>query len=161
MSKSGFDFKQYEKWVKQLGVAQKEFDFFLKQFLLEMAQRCIARTKQRTPVDTGALRNSWSIGNQKIELKETGGTSKSGKEAVTINEDKSDITSIVVIGNTMYVEIWNPMEYSSYVEYGHTLPNGKYLDGKFMLTISIDEIQKQIPARFDKAFKEFIKRYGV
>lgn len=36
-----------------------------------------------------------------------------------------------------------------------------WVEGKFMLTLSIDEIQKQIPARFDKAFKEFIKRYEV
>ncbi len=162
MSKSGFDFKQYEKWVKNLHVATEEFELFLKQFLLEMAQRCIAKTKERTPVDTGALRNSWSIGSQKIELRGTGKfNKKTGHELVEIDPDKSDVASILVVGNTMYVEIYNPMEYSSYVEYGHTTKNERFLMGKFMLTISIDEIRQQIPARFSKAFKEFIKRYEV
>lgn len=143
MSKSGFDFKQYEKWAKNLHVATEEFELFLKQFLLEMAQRCIAKTKERTPVDTGALRNSWFI------------------------------TDIKISGKTMYVEICNPMEYSSYVEKGHSQEPGRYVpaigktlkkdwvEGKFMLTISIDEIRQQIPVRFSKAFKEFIKRYEV
>lgn len=90
MAKSGFDFKQYEKWANNLHVAQEEFKAFIETFLIEMAQRCIAKTKQRTPVDTGILRNTWAIGE------------------------------IVVSGNTMYVELYNPMEYSSYVEYGHS-----------------------------------------
>ncbi len=174
MAKSGFNFKQYERWAKNLHVATEEFELFLKQFLLEMAQRCIAKTKKRTPVDTGALRNSWSIGSQKIELRGTGKfNKKTGHELVEIDPDKSDVASILVVGNTMYVEIYNSMEYSLYVEKGHSQEPGRYVpaigktlkrdwvEGKFMLTISIDEIRQQIPARFSKAFKEFIKRYEV
>lgn len=151
MSKTGFDFKQYEKWVDQLGVAKNEFDLFLKQFLLEMAQRVVAKGKPRTPVDTGFLRNSWYIGSQHIEQdihQETG--------MAVIDKTKSDIASIAIIGNTMYVEIGLYAYYASAVEYGH----GSYM-GRYMLTISIDEIQQQLPKRFEKEFKEFIKRYGV
>ena len=151
MARSGFNFKQYEKWVKDLGVAKNEFDIFLKQFLLEMAQRVISRGKFRTPVDTGYLRNSWYIGSQNIEQlihPETG--------MAIIDKTKSDIASISVVGNTMYVEIGLSAEYASYIEYGHH----NYM-GRYMMTISVDEIQKQIPKRFEQEFKEFIKKYGV
>ena len=47
---------------------QNDFNQFLKDLLIEMAERVIARTKPRTPVDTGALRNAWQLG----EIKSTG-----------------------------------------------------------------------------------------
>ena len=155
--KSGLDFSQYAKWVNQIGVAKEDFELFLKQFLLEMAQRVVARGKPRTPVDTGFLRNSWYIGSQNIEQYETDEVNEeTGHKKYAIDETKSDISSIGIIGKTLYVEIGLGAEYASAVEFGH----GSYI-GRYMLAISIDEIQQQIPKRFDKEFKTFIKKYGV
>lgn len=127
MAKSGFDFSQYEKFVKNLDNIDTDFKLWLNKFLLEMGQRILAKTRPRTPVDTGSLRASWLI--------------------IDIGDD--------------YITIGNPMEYATFIEYGRHLRNGVWKDGYFMLTISIEEIQQQIPKRFDKEFKEFMKNRGV
>ena len=160
MSKEA-DFRAFEKYIKDFEKMTNDFETFLKQFLLEMAQRVIARAKPRTPVDTGALRNSYFIGSQQVALKEIEGKSKSGKQQVTRDLENSTIEDINIIGDTMEVTIGNVMEYASFVEYGRSLKDGMWKAGYFMLTISIDEIQKQIPKRFEKQFQEFIKSKGV
>lgn len=160
MSKE-FDYSQFEKYVETFEKMTKEFDTFLKQFLLEMAQRVVADAKRNTPVDTGALRNSYFIGSQQVALKETGGTSKSGRVEVTFDPENSTILDINVVGNNFEVLIGNQMEYASYVEYGHALKDGRWKAGYFMLTVAIDKVQKQIPKRFESAFKQFMMNRGV
>lgn len=139
MAKGSFDFSEYEKFVKSLGDADKDFELFLTDFLVEMGQRVIARTRENTPVKTGALKASWMI--------------------TDVGKD--------------YITIGSPMEYSAAVEYGHVQEPGRFVpaigkrlkaswvNGRFMLTIAVDDIQKQIPKRFEKAFQQFMKSRGV
>lgn len=147
---SGFHYKEYSEWTKKLGIATEDFRLWLKQFLLQEAQRVVARGKRRTPVDTGYLRNSWYIGSQQIAQKYT----KTGK--AVIDRKNSDVLSVKVIGNVLQVEIGLGADYASFVEYGH-----HSYEGQYMLTISIDEVQRQLPARFNKEFLTFIKSKGV
>ena len=157
--KSGFDYKQYQKFAENMGVIKEQFDVWLKMFLLEQAQRCIAECKKRQravgAIDTGAMINSWYIGGQNIVLKEQG-TAKSGGTGYAIDTEHSDIADINVIGDTLQVEIGNPMEYASFIEYGQRSYQGKYI-----LTISIDTIQNALPGRFEKAWKQFLKNGGI
>ena len=152
-----FDFSELEKYCKEFEKTSQEFETFLKKFLLQQAQRVVRLAKQKTPVDTGALINSWAIGSQKVVLKEKGGTSKkSGKLLVTVDFENSDITDSNIIGNLMEVEISNGMEYASYVEYGH-----HSYEGRFMLTIAVDTVQNAVEGRFKKEFMQFMKERGV
>lgn len=49
------------------------------------------------------------------------------------------------------IEITNPTEYASYVEFGHRTKNHKgWVRGKFMLTISEQEIQEAAPAILER-----------
>lgn len=121
------DFSEFEQFFKNFNDAHKDFDAFLRDFLLEQGLRVIAKTKPRTPVDTGALRNMWSIGE------------------------------VRAAGQNLEVDLINSQEYASFMEYGHRLVNGAWQDGRFMLTISMDEVQRQMPARFDKAFKQYLQ----
>lgn len=66
------------------------------------------------------------------------------------------VDKVEKIGRTFRVTISNNTEYASYIEYGHHSYPAKY-----MVTISIDEIAQQIPARFDKEFKKWIAQKGV
>ena len=158
---SDFDYKQLQKYLENLDNIDKDFEVFLKQFLLEMAQRVVRKAKLKTPVDTGALRNSYVIGSGERVLKATRCKSKSGKQKVTRDLSKSTVEDIKIIGNTMEVTIGNEMEYASFQEYGYPLRNGQWKQGHFMLTMAVDEIQKQIPKRFEKQFLQFIKNKGV
>lgn len=62
------------------------------------------------------------------------------------------------IGHNLQVEIGLNAEYASYVEYDGITRNYK---GKYMLAISVDEVQRQLPARFNQAWLEFVKSKGV
>lgn len=152
---SGFNYKEYEKWVEKLGILKDEFQLWLKQFLLEQAERVVALGKPRTPVDTGYLRNSWYIGTQNIVQGDIEGKSKSGKQMQGINWKASDIASIAVIDNYLEVEIGLGADYASYIEYGQ-----RSYQGRYMLTISINEVQRQLPARFNKEWLQFLKARG-
>lgn len=155
--KSGFDFKEYEKWAQNLGIIKEQFTLWLRKFLLEQAQRCIAECKKRQravgAIDTGAMINSWYIGGQEIALKYT---NVDGKDRFEIDTANSQIADITMIGNNLQVEIGNPMEYASFIEYGQRSYQGKYI-----LTISIDIIQQALPGRFEKAWQEFLKNGGI
>ena len=109
--------------------------YFLRGFMVEMAERVIAKTKPRTPIDTGDLRRAWVLGD--------------------VHRD----------GNNISVEILNGMEYATFIEYGHRIvSNGievGWYDGRFMLTISINEIRNQIPMRFAKEWTIFCKKWGL
>ena len=65
------------------------------------------------------------------------------------------VSNVEVHGTTLTVTISLNMEYASYVEYGHHSYPGQY-----MLSISINEISKQIPARFKKEFNIWLKSLG-
>lgn len=147
---SGFHFKEYSEWTEKVGIAKEDFRLWLKQFLLTEAQRVVAKGKRKTPVDTGYLRNSWYIGNQHIVQTRT----SSGKAKIDLAN--SDVLSVKVVGNVLEVEIGLGADYASFVEFGH-----HSYEGRYMLTISIDEVQRQLPARFNQEFLQFIKSKGV
>lgn len=136
------DFKELKNYIVATQAFEDDFNYFLRNFLGEMANRVIAKTKPRTPKDTGALRGAWQLGN------------------------------IRGVGQNLEIEILNPMEYATDVEYGHRgvfVPTlGKTLhvetrftEGRFMLKISIDEVKTQMPLRYEKAFYKFCKEIGI
>lgn len=152
-----FDFKEFENYTKKFEKMTTEFDEFLRNFLLKQAQRVVANAKRRTPVDTGAMRASWGIGSQKISLTKVG----SGK-SVKIDPENSTIADISVVGNNFEVEIWNSVDYASYIEWGHrTRGGGSWVEGYYILTISISQVENAIPARFNNEFTKFLKERGV
>ena len=116
--------------------ALKEVDRFLEGFLTQMALRALTKTKKRTPVDTGNLRNSWAIG----EIERS--------------------------GDTLSISLYNPVEYATYVEYGHkrtawgsksSAETSDWVEGRFMATLSLNNIEKEMPARYEKAFKAWLE----
>ena len=75
-------------------------------------------------------------------------------------------------GENYEIEVSNSTEYASYVEYGHRQAPGRFVPaigkrlkkswvkGKFMLTISENELQKQAPAVIEKKITEWLKKLG-
>jgi hypothetical protein len=157
MSGSGFNYRVYTEYVKNLGIATKQFDKWLKNFLLQEAQRVVADAKKRSPVKTGFYRESWVIGNEarRIVL----GGSKDGTASSDYRSafaQKASIDDVKVVGNDLQVTIINWAEYASYIEYGH-----HEYPAQYVLTIAIDKVQKALPKRFDNEFKKFLKEKGV
>ncbi len=122
----GFDARELRKLRDELEKLQ-EPEEFMKDCAKELAARLLRMVVQRTPADTGTLRRAW-----------TAGTSSEGyANSVQVNHS----------GNVYEIAITNPMEYASYVEYGHRTPNHKgWVPGKFMMKISEEELERIAPA---------------
>lgn len=122
----GFDARELRKLRDELEKLQ-EPEEFMKDCAKELAARLLRMVFQRTPADTGTLRRAW-----------TAGTSSEGyANSVQVNHS----------GNVYEIAITNPMEYASYVEYGHRTPNHKgWVPGKFMMKISEEELERIAPA---------------
>lgn len=144
MTRSGtFNFQDFEKIKNNLEkLNQEQVDLFIDACAKELAARLLAKVIKRTPVGDypnssgkkgGTLRRGW-----------TGGKNSS---AVAY----ADSLTIHHFGDAYVIEIINPVEYASYVEFGHRTANHKgWVNGRFMLTISEQEIQQAAPAIIEK-----------
>ena len=144
MARSGtFNFQDFEKIKNNLEkLNQEQVDLFIDACAKELAARLLAKVIKRTPVGDypnssgkkgGTLRRGW-----------TGGKNSS---AVAY----ADSLTIHHFGDAYVIEIINPVEYASYVEFGHITANHKgWVNGRFMLTISEQEIQQAAPAIIEK-----------
>ena len=102
---------------------------FLESTCTELGNRLIALVVPRTPVDHGELRGGWN------------------------NANGSPTSS----GGSCSLEIINPVEYASYVEYGHRQEPGRYVpaigkrlvaswvNGKFFLQQSEEDLRSIAP----------------
>lgn len=123
------DVKQLEVSKKNLEKAIGNMDELVKGCIDEIALRILRGAKRTTPVDTGFLKDDWTLG------------------------------AIVKNGKTYEVQVSNPTEYAMYVEYGHRIVINKktvgWKDGFFMLTIAEKEVQKRV----DRIVKNRIEKY--
>lgn len=144
MARSGtINFRDFERIQNNLEkLNQEQVDLFIDACAKELAARLLAKVIKRTPVGDypnssgkkgGTLRRGW-----------TGGKTQS---AVAY----ADSLTIHHFGDAYVIEIVNPVEYAPYVEFGHRTSNHKgWVNGRFMLTISEQEIQNAAPAIIEK-----------
>lgn len=102
-----------------------------------LAARLLALVIPKTPVGKypkgsgkkgGTLRRGWGA--------------KSGSAAAGYAQS----LSVQKVSNTYIVEIVNPVDYASYVEFGHRTVNGGWVEGRYMLTISEEKLKKVAPS---------------
>ena len=139
--KSGFDYSEYTKWANNLGIVRKDFRNWLESFLLTEAQRVIKSAKEI---------------QQNYEYMKADGTIKTGVIDTGTMLNSWYITDIIVSGGNLQVEIGNSVDYASYIEYGH-----HSFEGVYILTISINEVYEQLPARFNQEWLSFLNSKGV
>lgn len=172
MAKGGsFDFKEIEKLEKQIERLEQERDSFNQECLRELAARLLQKVVKRTPVGVAPKLD----GPKTVKIKGADGTSKTflskngairqtywaGYVGGTLRRGWT-VGAIQKIGNVYQIEIINPTEYASYVEYGHRQTPGRYIPalgkraktawvpGTFMLTISEKEINDLAPKLIEK-----------
>lgn len=131
------DYEQFLKLQKRLEQLEKvDRDQFCRDVAKELAARLLAKVIKRTPV-----------GDYPPKSGLMGGTLRRGWTAEQITK----------IGNMYQIEIINPVHYASYVEYGHRTRDHKgWVEGKFMLTISEQELDAQAPAILEKKLEKIL-----
>lgn len=141
----------------------KDFDKFLKKFLIRQALDVLAKTKMNTPTDTALLKNSWTIGNQTNTIGSR--VLQDGSiQYFEVDVSKATLDSVTRVGDDLVITISNVVPYASYVEYGHSQQVGRYVpklgkrlvspwvDGKFMCTLALLDVKAKIPKRFESSF---------
>lgn len=157
----GFSAADMKKLQKQLNkIQQGNVEAFIEACAKELAARLLAKVIKRTPVGEypkssgkkgGTLRRGWT---SKTHEEAAGGT---GKGSIAAGKSYAESLTINHFGNTFVIEIVNPVEYASYVEYGHRTPDHKgWVQGRFMLTISEQEIQEIAPKVLEAKIKKFL-----
>ena len=131
--------KEFKKIIEEM---EKEKEQLMIDTIKELAARLLHKVIKRTPSDTGNLRRNWAVSDVR----------KNGKN--------------------YEIEVSNSAEYASYVEFGHRQTPGRFVPaigkrlkkswvkGKFMLTISEDELKRQAPAVIEKKITEWLHKLG-
>ena len=145
------DLKKFQKKFNTAFGEKGDCGQYIKEILNTSASRCLRRTEQKTPVDTGQLVKNWKA------------------------------NKAVKAGWDYRVTVENSVEYATYVEFGHrpnwegidpdkprkgrlkfnvTLEDGTFhkawVEGAFMLTKSIEETKEDLP---DVAHEILMKKF--
>lgn len=139
------DLKDFKQKVKNT-LGEQHVDAFIESCAKELAARLLAKVIKRTPVGQypkssgkkgGTLRRGWTGGKSQAASSYAGN--------LKVNH----------FGDVYVIEIINPVEYASYVEFGHRTRNHQgWVEGKFMLTISEQEIERDAPRVLENKLKK-------
>lgn len=162
MGKFGkMDIRGLKEFQGQLNKLQDP-DVFVEMCAKELAARLLRLVVKRTPVgDYSGDSYTCASGKQHKGYKvpgKVGGTLRRGWTAEKKQSASAYVSSLPVhhFGDTYVIEIVNPVEYASYVEFGHRTANHSgWVKGRFMMTISEQELQTIAP----KVLENKIKRY--
>lgn len=139
------DLTNFKQRVQE-SLGDEAVNSFIESCAKELAARLLAKVIKRTPVGQypsssgkmgGTLRRGWTNGKSS--------NASSYAQSLKVNH----------FGDTYVIEIVNPVEYASYVEFGHRTRGGQgWVEGKFMLTISEQEIRSAAPAILENKLKK-------
>lgn len=147
---------------KSLGAEQ--IDAFIESCAKELAARLLAKVIKRTPVGDYSGDDYVDVSGRHHKghyvAGKVGGTLRRGWTGDKKQSAAAYAKSLKVhsFGNAYVIEIINPVEYASYVEFGHRTRNHKgWVEGKFMLTISEQEIRSDAPRVLENKLKKKLK----
>lgn len=149
-----FDYKELEKFKDKIEQLEDKKGEFMEACAKELAARLLAKVIKRTPVRKkencppgvvgGTLRRGWTAGQN---VNKTVDAARQFTDGMKVNK----------VGGVYKIEITNPVEYASYVEYGHRSRNHKdWKEGRFMLTIAEQEIKSVTPRILENKLKKML-----
>lgn len=142
----GVDFRDWEKLKENLKTTDEQLNLFIESCAKELAARLLRKVIKRT-----------RVGRYPSKSGKKGGTLKRGWTAGKSATDYVQSLKVNHFGNTYVIEIVNPTEYASYVEFGHRYRGGKgWKEGKFMLSISEQEIESAAPLILERKIKKLL-----
>ena len=148
------DYRELEALRDRLEQFQKvDMDELCEKMAKNLAQRLLRRVKQRTPVGKKPFEDEEVSEKEKEILAEYW----SGYQGGTLRNSWKINNTVTQNGIVYEIEVYNPTEYASYVEYGHRQRRGRYVpqignflssgwvEGKFMLKVSEEQVQSIAP----------------
>lgn len=166
MSKSFiFDFSELKEFKEKFQKMREDLPKFYEKLLKELIARLLTKVIKRTPVGIyGEKEVKFTTKDGKevrfmAKSNKVGGTLRRGW---TLGKDQDPLVfasklRIIRKGDVYQVSIKNNVKYAKFVEYGHKTVNGGFVEGRFFLTISEDEMQSITPAIVEKRLQEYIE----
>lgn len=149
MAKLGsFQSSEMKKLQEELETLQKNREEFLGSCARELAARLLSKVIKRTPVGV------YASGSGK-----TGGTLRRGWTGSKQQSGTQYAKSLPIrkAGSGYTIEITNPVEYASYVEYGHRTANHSgWVPGQFVMTIAEQEIRQAAPQILERKIQKYL-----
>lgn len=136
------DYSKPVKFIAKIPARDVEFDTKAGKHVSFKAKARVKQVnfKPRTSKMGGTLRRGWTGSKGQS-------SAKGYAESLAVNH----------FGDTYVIEIVNPVEYASYVEYGHRTANHKgWVKGQFMMTISEQELEKIAPKVLENKIKKYL-----
>ncbi len=148
------DFRQLERLNRRMEqLMSSDLDSFFREAAKDLAKRLLSKTVKLTPVVYGTLHDAWAI------------------------------MPVGHRGNHYTVVLINNLVYASYVEYGHRQQPGRFIPGywesdrfvydpdaeggmvlkqgwvrgRYMLTISTQELERQVPGILERKLTNFMR----
>ncbi|MEY8355255.1 HK97 gp10 family phage protein [Lachnospiraceae bacterium 54-53] len=130
---SDYHFKDLDKWEKALAkTIEQEYPKEFEQMVIQLAWELQGKVKEKTPVDTGRLQDSWKVGK--------------------INKQGSEYT----------IEVYTNADYADPVEYGHRLKGGKgFVKGKHMMELSLTELGEYLTPYLQMWLNDFLNTHDL
>lgn len=142
--------------------SKAQTDAFCRKAAWELAARLLRKVVSRTPVGDYS---------ETYEFTEDGGLVESGRQGGELRRAWlfDSTLDVSCTGGVYKVEVKNSKEYASYVEYGHRQMPGRYVpaigkrlkdswvEGKFMMTKSEEEIRNIAPAFLEKELEKWLR----
>lgn len=178
------EFSELQRLAEQMEGLQAHVEEISTAMVKELAARMLDKVTKRTPVGKkpvfegprtasvralprgGGRRRSYRVLTRNGEILE-----RYWNGYVGGNLRRSwQVGNVVRRGNAFEIEVFNTAEYASYVEYGHRQTPGRYVPalgkrlkngwvkGRFMLTVSEEEMKAQAPAIIEKRLAEYLGR---
>lgn len=154
-----FDLRELRKLQERLNrISEPEINAFLEECVKQLAAKLLAKVIRRTPTGDypkesgkkgGTLKRGWTASQK-----------GSGAEGLHSRSAKQYVDTLTVhqYGGYLVIEIINPVEYASYVEYGHRTANHTgWVKGRFMMTIAEQEIRQATPAMLERKIMKFFR----
>ena len=153
------DYKQLQRLRDSLATLQSmDMDRFCTEVSKELAARLLALVIPRTPVGQypkssgkkgGTLRRGWTSKTQ-ADAASRGGSNDAKAYAEALPVRKS--------GNTYIIEVINPVEYASYVEFGHRTWGGDgWVPGQYFLTLSEQDLERLAPGVIERKLEALLR----
>lgn len=155
------DFKELKQLRERLEKLTTDRDEFCHDCAKELASRLLKKVVNRTPVGE----------YEPITYTKADGTTITYNDAKQGGELRRSwhIGTISQSGGVYTIEVSNNTEYASYVEFGHRQEPGRFVphigrrlksawvEGRFMLTISENEIQSKAPRLLEKRLHDKLR----
>lgn len=123
------DFKQLQKYFDKFSkLNQNQTKELIKSAMNRLAGEVLRKVTEKTPVDTGNLKRSWYV------------------------------TDVQKQGRDYVVFVGSDLDYAKYVEYGHRVGEAGWVNGCFMLTLSVDEVENKTPKLIETVIKNKLEQ---